>query len=137
MVCARPWELTVRRRAVWPAQRRAAAPVARPSRFLDPAAVPAVPAAQPSPAFDPAAAEAAVFGIPDEQWVESVCAAIVLRPGMTTSDTELVDYCKKRLASYKKPRTVAFLGALPKNEWGKTLKDVLKAPYWKDAGRRI
>ena len=85
----------------------------------------------------PAVAEAAVFGIPDEQWVESVCAAIVLRPGMTTSDTELIDYCKKRLASYKKPRTVAFLGALPKNEWGKTLKDVLKAPYWKDAGRRI
>lgn len=85
----------------------------------------------------PAVLEVAVFGIPDEKWVESVCAAIVLKSGMKASEAEIIDYCKKNLASYKKPKVVTFVDSLPKNELGKTLKKVLKAPYWKNYARKI
>jgi acyl-CoA synthetase (AMP-forming)/AMP-acid ligase II len=85
----------------------------------------------------PAVQEAAVFGIPDEQWVESVCAAVVVKPGMEISEKDVVDHCRKYLAGYKKPRVVTFMGALPKNDWGKVMKNALRAPYWQGTGRRI
>jgi acyl-CoA synthetase (AMP-forming)/AMP-acid ligase II len=66
--------------------------------------------------------EAAVYGSPDAVWGEVVSAAVVLRPGMTLSEEELVAFCRPRLAAFKLPRQVGFLAELPKTGTGKILK---------------
>lgn len=70
--------------------------------------------------------EAAVVGVPDDQWGEVVKAYIVLRPSVTMSKDEVVNFCQEHLASYKKPRYVEFVDALPKNSLGKILKKDLR-----------
>ena len=70
--------------------------------------------------------EAAVFGIPDEKWGESVCAAVILKEKESLSEEEIIGYCKENLASYKKPRTVRFYESFPKNPLGKVQKEELK-----------
>jgi fatty-acyl-CoA synthase len=74
----------------------------------------------------PAILEAAVVGVPDEKWGETVKAYIVLRNGKTLTETEVIDYCMGKLASYKKPRHVEFVGELPRNAAGKILKTELR-----------
>ena len=74
----------------------------------------------------PAVLEAAVIGLPDEEWGEIVTAVIALKPGQEASKKELVDLCRASLAGYKKPRKVFFLNELPKNPSGKILKRVLR-----------
>ena len=74
----------------------------------------------------PAVLEAAVIGLPDEEWGEMVTAVIALKPGQEASTEALVDLCKASLAGYKKPRKVVFLDELPKNPSGKILKRVLR-----------
>jgi len=74
----------------------------------------------------PAVREAAVFGLPDETWGEAVSAAVVLHPGASLSDADLIAHCKDRLAGYKKPRRLWFLDDLPKNPSGKILKRELR-----------
>lgn len=74
----------------------------------------------------PAVLEAAVIGLPDEEWGEIVTAVISLKPGREASERELVDLCRTSLAGYKKPRKVFFLDELPKNPSGKILKRVLR-----------
>lgn len=81
--------------------------------------------------------EATVIGVPDEYWGESVKALVVLKDGMKATEEEIIDFCKKNLASYKKPRTVEFREELPKNPAGKILKRIIKEEYWKDKGRKI
>jgi acyl-CoA synthetase (AMP-forming)/AMP-acid ligase II len=85
----------------------------------------------------PAVLEACVFGVPDEKWQEAVKAAVVLKPGMTATADEIIEFCKERLASYKKPQSVEFLDTLPKNAQGKILRRDLRAPYWKQYTRMI
>ena len=85
----------------------------------------------------PAIGDAAVFGIPDDRWGESVCAAVVLKPGVSTGAQELIDFCRERLAGYKKPRKVQFMDALPRNSMGKIVKNLLREPYWRGVDRRI
>lgn len=82
----------------------------------------------------PAVMEAAVVGLPDEAWGEVVTAAIVLRPGMSASAGELVEHCRQSLASYKKPRVVAFLDELPRNPSGKILKRELRRALGRHPG---
>ncbi|MGH3743460.1 MAG: acyl-CoA synthetase [Mycobacteriales bacterium] len=74
----------------------------------------------------PAVAEAAVVGIPDVHWGETVCAVVVLRPDAHVTAEEIVALCRDQLAGYKKPRRVAFVDELPKNASGKVLKRELR-----------
>ena len=85
----------------------------------------------------PSIIEAAIIGIPDDQWGEAVKAFVVVKEGENVSEQEIIDFCTEKLASYKKPKSVEFLEILPRNPAGKVLKKELKEKYWKDHDRRI
>jgi acyl-CoA synthetase (AMP-forming)/AMP-acid ligase II len=85
----------------------------------------------------PAVHEAAVFGIPDDYWVERVHAAVVLKAGAQVTGQEIVEFCKERLARYKAPKSIDFLEALPKNPSGKILKKELREKYWAGRDRKV
>ena len=70
--------------------------------------------------------DAAVVGVPDKRWGESLKAFLVLRPGETLNAEELADFCEGRLARFKIPRRVETLPALPRNAYGKVLKGELR-----------
>ena len=70
----------------------------------------------------PAVHEVAVIGLPDEKWGESIRAVVVLRPDARVAEADIIEHCRRHLASYKKPSSVEFLPELPKNAYGKTLK---------------
>jgi acyl-CoA synthetase (AMP-forming)/AMP-acid ligase II len=70
--------------------------------------------------------EAAVIGVPDRLWGESVMAVIRPRAGADPSEEELLELCRAHLAGYKKPRFFRFVPDLPKNAYGKILKRELK-----------
>lgn len=74
----------------------------------------------------PAVAEAAVIGVPDLAHGEEIKAVVALKPGQQVGETELIDYCKERLAAYKYPRSVEFRDTLPKTATGKILKRELR-----------
>ncbi len=86
----------------------------------------------------PAVLEAAVVGVPDEKWGEQVKAVVVLKKGTRASEKEILDFCKGKLAAYKKPKSVDFYeGELPKNPAGKIMKRDIKEKYWKGHDRRV
>jgi acyl-CoA synthetase (AMP-forming)/AMP-acid ligase II len=85
----------------------------------------------------PAVMDAAVFGIPDDKWGESVKAVVELSSGQQTSPEELIAWCKERLAGYKCPRSVEIMAELPRNPTGKLLKKDLRKPYWENRDRAI
>ena len=77
--------------------------------------------------------EAAVFGIPSEEWGELVHAVVVRRPGSSLSEDDVVEHSRTSLAGYKIPRSISWSDELPKTGSGKILKRELRAPFW--AGR--
>jgi acyl-CoA synthetase (AMP-forming)/AMP-acid ligase II len=85
----------------------------------------------------PAVLEAAVFGVPHEKWGETVKAAVSLKPGMTATEEEIIEFSRQYLAGYKKPTSVDFIDELPKNANGKIMRKDLKEHYWQGKGRKI
>jgi long-chain acyl-CoA synthetase len=84
----------------------------------------------------PAVLEAAVFGVPDEQWGEAVHAVVVQRKKVSAS--ELIDFCRERIAGYKIPKEITFSAKeLPKSGPGKVLKRELRAPFWEGRDRKV
>jgi long-chain acyl-CoA synthetase len=87
-----------------------------------------------------AVADAAVFGIPNEDFGEEIKAVVELREGRKASGalaSELEAFCRDRLAGYKIPRSIDFTEELPRTETGKLVKRRLRDPYWASAGRTI
>ena len=78
----------------------------------------------------PGVYEVAVIPVPDERWGEVPKALVVLKPGAQTTEQEIVDFCRSRIAHYKSPRSIEFLAALPRTGTGKVLKRELRKKYW-------
>ncbi|HZM35104.1 MAG TPA: AMP-binding protein [Burkholderiales bacterium] len=88
-------------------------------------------------AMMPGVRDCAVFGIPDEEFGEALCAAVQAEAAGKISSDDVQDYLKKKLADYKVPKRVTFHEELPREESGKIFKRRLRAPYWEKAGRKI
>jgi long-chain acyl-CoA synthetase len=85
----------------------------------------------------PGVADCAVFGIPDEEFGESLCAVVQTQPGVTLTANDVRSFLRSRIAGYKVPKTVEFRTDLPREDSGKIFKRKLREPYWEQAGRRI
>jgi acyl-CoA synthetase (AMP-forming)/AMP-acid ligase II len=85
----------------------------------------------------PGVLESAVFGIPDDEWGESVKAVVVLKPGMEATAQDIIDTAAQHLASYQKPKSVDFVDSLPKAPTGKILKRALRDPYWNREDKNV
>jgi fatty-acyl-CoA synthase len=85
----------------------------------------------------PAVAEVAVIGVPDEKWGETIKALVVLRPGVTATERDLIEHCRGRMAHYKCPTSVELRTALERTATGKLQKFKLREPYWSGRTRRV
>jgi acyl-CoA synthetase (AMP-forming)/AMP-acid ligase II len=85
----------------------------------------------------PAVAEAAVIGVPDEKWGETIKALVMVRPGSQATEAELMAFCRSRLAHFKCPTSVELRDALPRTATGKLQKFKLRERYWEGRTRRV
>jgi fatty-acyl-CoA synthase len=85
----------------------------------------------------PAVLEAAVIGVPDERWGERPKAFVILKPGRSVTEAELVEHCRSLIARFKAPSAIDFVAELPKTSTGKIQKFALREKEWAGLQRRI
>jgi long-chain acyl-CoA synthetase len=85
----------------------------------------------------PGVADCAVFGIPDEEFGEAVCAVVQPQPDARLSELEVKTFLRPHMATYKVPKRVDFHAELPREDSGKIFKRKLREPYWEGLDRRI
>lgn len=86
----------------------------------------------------PSVKEAAVIGIPSEEWGEAVHAVVVPRPGTNVTAEALIAHCRDLIGGYKCPKSVEFRDdPLPVTPVGKVRKNVLRDPYWENRDKKI
>src|SRR4029079_7825507 len=85
----------------------------------------------------PGIADCAIFGIPDQEYGEQLCAWIQLQDGAAVSAEAIRAFLRQRIAGYKVPKVIEFAPELPREDSGKIFKRKLRAPYWEGAGRQI
>src|SRR3954454_14467453 len=82
-------------------------------------------------------AEVAVIGVPSEKWGETIKALVVLAPGASATEDELIAHCKSRLAGYKSPTSIEFREEIPRTATGKVQKFKLREQYWQGFERQV
>jgi len=85
----------------------------------------------------PGVNDCAVFGIPDDEFGEQVCAVVQRLPNADITDTDVRAFLRERIAGYKVPKRVEFQTDLPREDSGKIFKRKLRQPFWEAAGRNI
>jgi acyl-CoA synthetase (AMP-forming)/AMP-acid ligase II len=81
--------------------------------------------------------DAAVVGIPDDKWGESVIGFVVIEESTNLSEVEIISYARTQIAAYKCPKSIEFIKELPRNPSGKILRRELRDPYWEGIDRKV
>ncbi len=85
----------------------------------------------------PGVRDCAVFGVPDDEFGEALCAHVQPQPGAAVTANEIRGWLRGRIAGYKVPKLVELAAELPREDSGKIFKRKLREPYWAKAGRNI